>query len=68
MAWQGTTTAAPSSSPSWFGHYASTLLLTVGGSIVSALTGFALRELPGHIRAQQAEHQDGKSQSTAAGL
>jgi hypothetical protein len=68
MAWQGTTTAAPSSSPSWFGHYASTLLLTLGGSIVSAITGFALRELPGHIRAQQAEVEEAKAQSTAAGL
>jgi hypothetical protein len=68
MTWQGTTTAAPSSSPSWFGHYASTLLLTLGGSIVSAITGFALRELPGHIRAQQSEVEEAKAQSTAAGL
>src|ERR1700686_1745388 len=70
MAWQGTTAAAPPSSQSWFGHYASTLLLTLGGSIVSAITGFALRELPGHIRAQQAEVQieEPKAQSTAAGL
>jgi hypothetical protein len=68
MTWQGTTTAAPSSSPSWFGHYASTLLLTLGGSIVSAITGFALRELPGHIRSQQAEIEEPKAQSTAAGL
>ena len=68
MAWQGTTAAASPSSQSWFGHYASTLLLTLGGSIVSAITGFALRELPGHIRSQQAEVEEAKAQSTAAGL
>src|SRR6202140_4626971 len=67
MAWQGTTAAAPPSSQSWFGHYASTLLLTLGGSIVSAITGFALRELPGHIRAQQAEVEEAKAHSTSAG-
>jgi hypothetical protein len=65
LAWIGTTAAAPASGPSWFAHYASTVFLTLGGSIVSALTGFALRELPAHIRSRQ----DGevKAQSTAAG-
>jgi hypothetical protein len=65
LAWIGTTAAAPASGPSWFAHYASTVFLTLGGSIVSALTGFALRELPAHIRSRQ--DAGVKAQSTAAG-
>jgi hypothetical protein len=64
LTWIGTT-AAPTSGPSWFAHYASTVFLTIGGSIVSALTGFALRELPAHIRSRQDDAV--KAQSTAAG-
>jgi len=30
----------------WFSRYAGTLVMTVAGSIISALAGFALRELP----------------------
>jgi hypothetical protein len=69
LAWQGSTTTAPvSGSNSWFMHYAGALALTVGGSIVSALTGFALRELPGHIRSRHnVEVAEVKVQSTAAG-
>lgn len=33
----------------WFSRYAGTLMMTVAGSIISALTGFALRELPKRI-------------------
>ena len=54
--WQGTTASAPDPPPAdsgWFARYASTLLLTAAGSIISALTGYAVRELPGHIRARQ---------------
>jgi len=54
--WQGSTASAPDPPPAsagWFARYASTLLLTAAGSIISALTGFAVRELPGHIRARQ---------------
>ena len=66
LAWIGTTAAAPpASGPSWFAHYASTVFLTIGGSIVSALTGFALRELPAHIRSRQDNAI--KAQSTASG-
>jgi hypothetical protein len=69
MAWQGSATPAPvSGSSNWFMHYAGALALTVGGSIVSALTGFALRELPGHIRSRQnVEVTEVKAHSTAAG-
>lgn len=54
LAWQGEdSTLADSSGPSWFGKYAGSLLLTIAGSIASALTGFAIRELPGYMRSRQ---------------
>lgn len=66
LTWQGENTiVAESSSASWMGRYASTLFLTMAGSIISALTGFAIRELPGQIRARQAEAA--KVESAAAG-
>lgn len=65
LVWQGTAAAAPSSRSNGFARYASAIFLTIGGSIVSALTGFALRELPAHIRSRQ--EADTKAQSTAAG-
>ncbi len=54
--WQGSTDSTPDPPPAssgWFSRYASTLLLTAVGSIISALTGYAIREIPGHIRARQ---------------
>jgi hypothetical protein len=56
--WQGGSSAPvvsdpPPASSGWIARYASTLLLTIAGSIISALTGYAVRELPGHIRARQ---------------
>ena len=55
--WQGdVSSSAPDPAPSglgWFTRYASTLMLTAAGSIISALTGYAVRELPGHLRARQ---------------
>ena len=52
LAWQGTNSTAveTSSSPAWISRYAGSLLLTVAGSIISALTGFAIKELPGRLR------------------
>ena len=63
--WQGSNTAAPVSGGSWFGRYAGSLLLTIAGSIISALTGFALREVPAQLRARQ--NDESKTQSAAAG-
>ena len=56
LAWQGSAASAPetNSSQSWFAQYANTLLLTAAGSIVSALTGYAIRELPNFLRTRQA--------------
>jgi hypothetical protein len=54
--WQGTDAAgseSSSSGKSWFSRYAGTLMLTVAGSIISALTGFALKELPKQMVSRQ---------------
>ena len=37
----------------WVSRYAGTLVMTVAGSIISALAGFALRELPKHLVSRQ---------------
>jgi hypothetical protein len=52
LSWLGTNIAPAESSSSfgWFSHYAGALLLTIGGSIVSALTGYAIKELPARLR------------------
>jgi len=34
----------------WLSRYAGSFLLTIGGSIVSALTGYAIKDLPARIR------------------
>ena len=39
----------------WFGRYGGSLLLTVAGSIISALTGYAIKELPKQIASRQSE-------------
>ena len=54
--WQATEAVGSDSSPSskvWFSRYAGTLMMTVAGSIISALTGFALKELPKQIISRQ---------------
>jgi|SRR5882724_11367678 len=65
LAWQTTDTTGLSPGSGWLAGYAGTLFLTVAGSIISALTGFALREVPAHIRARQ--NAEPKAQSTVAG-
>src|SRR5258708_18008707 len=52
MSWQGTgsTPVETSSSFGWFSRYAGSFFLTIAGSIMSALTGFAIRELPARLR------------------
>jgi hypothetical protein len=56
--WQATEPAGTESSSSkngWISRYAGTLMMTVAGSIISALTGFALKELPKQIASRQGE-------------
>jgi hypothetical protein len=52
LSWIGTRgdPAETSSSFGGFSRYAGSLLLTIAGSIMSALTGFAIRELPARLR------------------
>lgn len=65
LAWLARNTAGSSTSQGWFARYAGALFMTIAGSIISAITGFALRELPGHIRARQVEEP--RVHSAAAG-
>jgi hypothetical protein len=39
----------------WMARYTGTLLITAAGSIISALTGYAIRELPKQLGARQAD-------------
>jgi hypothetical protein len=52
LSWQGTGSvpAEASSSLTWFSRYAGSLLLTIAGSIVSALAGYLIRELPKRLQ------------------
>ena len=52
LAWLGTSVSPAESSYAlgWFSRYAASFLLTIGGSIVSAVTGYAIKELPARFR------------------
>jgi hypothetical protein len=52
LSWQGTGSAPVETafSFSWISRYASSLFLTITGSIMSALAGYAIRELPTRLR------------------
>jgi hypothetical protein len=52
LSWQGTSSAPVESTSTfaWLSRYAASLFLTIAGSIVSALAGYAIRELPGRLR------------------
>ena len=65
MTWQDlpVPVAESASTLGWMARYTSTLLLTAAGSIISALTGYAIRELPKQIGARQAEHPRPRSKS-----
>jgi hypothetical protein len=56
--WQAAADLGESSSGgsnAWFSRYAGTLVMTIAGSIISALTGFALKELPKQFASRQGE-------------
>ncbi len=57
LSWQVANSAVGESSDhaGWLGRYASTLFLTIAGSIISALTGYAIKELPKQIGSRQSE-------------
>lgn len=51
LSWQGTGRAAETSANfDWLLPYAGSLLLTITGSIMSALAGYAIKELPSQLR------------------
>jgi hypothetical protein len=52
LSWQGNSSvpAETASSFAWISRYAASLFLTLTGSIMSALAGFAIRELPARLR------------------
>jgi hypothetical protein len=63
LAWPSTASASsPATGGGWFARYAGTLFLTIAGSIISAITGFALRAMPAYIRTRQST----KAESTPA--
>jgi hypothetical protein len=68
LSWQGESQAvAPGEGPgdsttTWFSRYAGALFLTIAGSIASALTGFAIKELPGYLRTRQESTEKPSSQ------
>ncbi len=58
LSWPGASaTAAESTSASggWFNRYAGSLLVTIAGSIISALTGYAIKEIPRQIGSRPGE-------------
>jgi len=58
LGWLGASapvTEPASSGAGWVMRYAGTLLLTIAGSIVSAIAGYAIRELPKQIASRQGE-------------
>jgi hypothetical protein len=50
LAWQGISATSVDGGPAWYLKYGSSLLMTVAGSIVSAITAFLIRELPNLAR------------------
>jgi hypothetical protein len=58
LSWQGANASLTDSSVSatgWFSRYTGSLMMTVAGSIVSALAGYIIRELPKQIASRQGE-------------
>jgi hypothetical protein len=58
LGWQGMASEveeSASSSLGWVNRCAGTLLLTIAGSIISAITGYAIRELPEQIASRQGD-------------
>jgi hypothetical protein len=63
LAWQGTGTALVETSANfeWLSQYAGSLFLTITGSIISALAGFAIKELPARLRSASDSAPKGES-------
>ena len=56
LSWQGANASVTDSSASgWFSRYTGSLMMTVAGSIVSALAGYIIRELPKQMASRRGE-------------
>jgi hypothetical protein len=66
LSWQGIDTALveTSSTSDWLSQYAGSLLLTITGSIMSALAGYAIKELPSRLRSTSDSAPKTESQSS----
>jgi hypothetical protein len=66
LSWQGTDTAPVESSSTfdWLSQYAGSVLLTITGSIMSALAGYAIKELPSRLRSTSDSVPKTESQSS----
>lgn len=65
LEWLGESASAPISdytpapaSGGLLSRYGTTIFMSIAGSIISALTGYAIRELPGYIKSRQAVSRD----------
>ena len=65
LSWQGTGKAPIESSSrfGWLSQYAGSLILTLAGSIMSALAGYAIKELPARLRTTSGSAPKMNSQS-----
>ncbi len=58
----GSVPAASESSPAptsgGLSHYGTTIFMSIAGSIMSALTGYAIREVPGYLKSRQTINKD----------
>ena len=68
ISWQGTGTAPVEASANfgWLSQYAGSLFLTIAGSIISALAGYAIKELPARLRSSPDSPPNTESRPSAA--
>jgi hypothetical protein len=67
ISWQGTGTAPVETSANfgWLSQYAGSLFLTITGSIISALAGYAIKELPARLRSSSDSPPNTESRPSA---
>jgi len=54
MSWQGMSTMAVESGPAWYTKYASSILMTAIGSLVSAVMAYVIKQAPNLLRGTSA--------------
>jgi len=70
LSWQGTDRAPIESSSrfGWLSQYAGSLILTLAGSLMSALAGYAIKELPARLRPTSDSTPKAASSSSVEGI